>query len=260
MRNKIIVTILSLFIAIDVLLIYFALSITPIKLKRNVFVYEYGEDISVDVADYVNGNPTVLENVMLNLSGVSKEVGTYKASIEYFGEVQEFEIQVVDTIKPKAKLKNVEIPIQLGDTVYAKDLLEEIDDASNTYVYFFDEDTNEKVKSITYTKEGSYIERIVVVDDYGNQSASLRVKIVVSKNAVAPTLTGVNDITLKVGEDIDLRKGVYAKDDIEGDITSRIKIEGTYDNQLPGVYQIVYTVSDSAGNIAKEVRKVTIEE
>ena len=76
MQNRLIISILTAFILIDALLIYLVLTISPIRLKRESFVYQYGEEIPVDVAEYVNANPSVLQNVKLDLSSVSKEVGT----------------------------------------------------------------------------------------------------------------------------------------------------------------------------------------
>lgn len=260
MQNKIIITILSGFIIIDTLLIYLALTISPIKLKRTSFTFQYGEDIATNVDFYVNANASVLENVKLDLSAVSTEVGQYQASIEYFGEKQVFEIHVVDTVKPKVQLKQVQFNIQLGEVIYAKDLIKNIDDRSQTTVYFVDEKTQQKMEEKSYSVEGSYVERIVVEDAHGNQSAALRVKIVVETNKVLPVIQGVEDITIHVGEEIDLREGVCAIDDLEGDITKRMMIDGEVDNMTPGEYQIVYTVSDNVGNIAKEVRKVTVIE
>ena len=54
MQNKIIISTLSFFIIIEALLIYIALTMTPLQLKRNCFTYEYGETISTKVDDYVN--------------------------------------------------------------------------------------------------------------------------------------------------------------------------------------------------------------
>ena len=59
-------------------------------------------------------------------------------------------------------------------------------------------------------------------------------------------------------EAIDLLKGITAIDDHEGDITSRIIVEGKVNSEEPGDYQIVYTVKDNAGNVGKKVRKVTV--
>lgn len=260
MQNKIIVSILSGFIVVDILLIYLALTISPIKLKRTSFVYEYGEEIPTNVGHYVNANETVLENVKLDLSLVSTEVGTYSASIEYFGEKQSFEIKVVDTVKPKVQLKKVQFNIQLGKTLYARDLIKNIDDQSQTVVYFYDEKTQQKSKSKSYSLQGSFVERIIVEDEHGNQSAALRVKIVVESNKVLPEIKGVKDVTIKINEEFDLLKGIQAIDDLEGDITSRLEVSGQVNNQEAGEYQIVYTVSDNAGNIAKVVRKVTVVE
>jgi len=260
MQNKIICSILAGFMIIDALLIYLALTISPIKLKRTSFHYEYGEDISTDVSYYVNANESVLESVKLNLSQVSPEVGTYQASIEYFGEVQTFEIVVEDTIKPKVQLKKVEWHIQLGETIKASDLIKEIQDFSATTVYFYDEEKQEKYESKSYSLVGSYVERIIVEDSHHNQSASLRVKIVVETNKVPPKLNGVDPLVIGVGEDYDLLAGVSAIDDIEGDITDRMIVEGTVNNFVVGEYKVVYMVSDSVGNTTKRIRKVTVVE
>ncbi|MEG0275688.1 MAG: DUF5011 domain-containing protein [Coprobacillus sp.] len=260
MQNKIITSILSMFLLVDVLLVYLALTVSPIKLKRLVFTYEYGEKISTDVGFYVNANPTILKSVKLNLSHVSTNVGKYQASIEYSGKKETFEVQVVDTVKPKVQLKKVEWKIQLGKSIKAQDLIEKVEDQSKTSVYFYDEETKTKSKQKSYNQEGSYIEKIIVEDEHKNQSASYRVKIVVETNKVLPIITGANDITIKVSEAFDPLKDIKATDDIEGDITSRMIHEGVVNNQLPGVYQIVYTVSDNAGNIGKVVRKVTVTE
>ncbi len=260
MQNKIIVSILSFFILVDTILIYLALTISPIKLKRNVFTFQYGQVIPTDVSEYVNANHSVLENVKLDLSHVSKEVGTYQASITYFNETQYFEIVVEDTIKPKFQLKKVEWHVQLGETLQAEDLIENVEDHSLTKVYFYDEKSGKKSETKSFEIEGTQIERIIVEDQHGNQSSSLRVKVVVEKNAIAPTIKGIENLEIYVGESVDLYDGVYATDDIEGDITSRLIVDGHVDNQVPGIYEIMYTVSDKDGNTTQVVRTITVIE
>lgn len=260
MQNKIIVSVLGFFILVDTILIYLALTISPVKLKRNVFTFQYGQDIPTEVSEYVNANGSVLENVKLDLSQVSKEVGKYKASITYFNETQYFEIVVQDTIKPKFQLKKVEWHIQVGETLEAKDLIQNIEDFSKTHVYFYNEKTQEKSESKNFPIEGTQIERIIVEDKHGNQSSALRVKIVVEKNKQPPVINGIDDIEIQVGETIDLMSGVKAKDDLEGDITSRIIVSGHVDNMTPGIYEIMYTVSDKDGNTTQVIRKVTVIE
>ncbi len=260
MQNKIITSILIAFILIDILLVYLALTITPIELKRDCFVFEYGEEISNKVEDYVNGNESILKSVKLDLKNVSTEVGKYKASVSYFNEVYPFEIEVVDTAKPKVKLKKVEFHIQVGEIIKAKDLIEKIEDLSETTVYFYDEETKELVKTKSYIEEGSYIERIIVEDIHGNQSSSLRVKISVYKNRVKPKLYGVEDTVIQIGTAFDPLEGIKAIDDLQGDITHQIQVVGEIDTMVAGEYTLFYTVRDKEGNIATASREVLVEE
>ena len=167
---------------------------------------------------------------------------------------------VEDTIKPKFQLKKVEWHVQLGETLQAEDLIKNVEDHSLTKVYFYDEKSGKKSETKSFEIEGTQIERIIVEDQHGNQSSSLRVKVVVEKNAIAPTIKGIENLEIHVGESVDLYDGVYATDDIEGDITSRLIVDGHVDNQVPGIYEIMYTVSDKDGNTTQVVRTITVIE
>lgn len=72
------------------------------------------------------------------------------------------------------------------------------------------------------------------------------------------TLKGASSITLKVGEAYN-EQGATAKDDVDGDISSKIITTGTVNTAVAGTYTITYTVSDTAGNVATATRKVVIE-
>lgn len=259
MQNKMIISTLLFFIVIEALLIFIALTMTPLQLKRNCFTYEYGETISTKVEDYVNANPNILESVKLDVSKVSTQVGKYDASIEYFGKKYPFEIEVVDTIKPKVQLKNVEVQVKLGEKLVAKNLIKKVEDYSKTTVYFYDEETKQKMKSKSFVEEGSFIEKIIVEDAYGNQSASLRVKIVVSSDVVKPVFKGIQDVEIIQGTLFDPLENVIALDNKDGNITNRIEVEGVVRIDEVGEYTLQYKVSDNAGNITQKTRKVTVK-
>ena len=75
-----------------------------------------------------------------------------------------------------------------------------------------------------------------------------------------PELTklGAEQITLEVGETF-IDPGATATDDVDGDITANIQVDGTVDTSQAGVYYVSYTVSDSSGNtVATSPRKVTV--
>lgn len=73
------------------------------------------------------------------------------------------------------------------------------------------------------------------------------------------TLIGDSVITLFVQSTYQ-ELGAQAYDNIDGDITSKIVIEGTVDVSKAGTYTITYTVVDNAGNKAVATRTVNIVE
>jgi len=72
------------------------------------------------------------------------------------------------------------------------------------------------------------------------------------------TLTGDAAITLNLG-DAYTDAGATADDDKDGDLTSQITTTGTVNVNEVGVYEIVYTVEDEAGNPTSETRTVTVK-
>ncbi|MEI3605567.1 DUF5011 domain-containing protein [Pseudogracilibacillus sp. SE30717A] len=78
---------------------------------------------------------------------------------------------------------------------------------------------------------------------------------------VAPviTLNGDNPMELEVGEEY-VEPGATAEDDVDGNVTDSIVISGEVNTDLPGKYEVVYTVTDAAGNVATETRIVHVVE
>lgn len=73
------------------------------------------------------------------------------------------------------------------------------------------------------------------------------------------TLVGPKSTTITVGE-IYKELGAKAIDNIDGDITSKIKISGNVDINKVGTYKIGYEVADSAGNKTTIQREVVVLE
>lgn len=76
----------------------------------------------------------------------------------------------------------------------------------------------------------------------------------------APVLSGVNNKTIKVGESFDKMAGVSATDKEDGDLTSKINVEGDVDTAIAGKYELTYSVSDSKGLETVAKRTITVEE
>lgn len=72
-------------------------------------------------------------------------------------------------------------------------------------------------------------------------------------------LFGDKTITLKVGDEYK-ELNAMAVDNVDGDISNKIKITGKVDTTKAGTYTIKYTVSDAAKNKASVTRTVIVEE
>nr|WP_308128884.1 immunoglobulin-like domain-containing protein [Bacillus sp. sid0103] len=73
-----------------------------------------------------------------------------------------------------------------------------------------------------------------------------------------PIITGAVDTTLFINSVFDPRMGVTATDHFIGDLTNAIKIIGTVDTTKKGVYTLLYSVMDQAGNTTTFSRNITI--
>ena len=117
--------------------------------------------------------------------------------------------------------------------------------AANGTVYGDDD-----VKSVTVRKGSAYTA--------GALSAT--VLKVASADDVVPVISGVNEsTTITVGSKFDPMAGVSATDDIDGDLTDKIKVEGTVDANKVGDYKLVYSVTNSRGKTTTFTRTVHVQ-
>lgn len=72
-------------------------------------------------------------------------------------------------------------------------------------------------------------------------------------------LSGVEDKTIKVGDEFDSLKDVSAKDMCGNDITERIKATGNVINTKKGTYYLTYDVSDNLNNRLSKTVKIIVE-
>lgn len=81
------------------------------------------------------------------------------------------------------------------------------------------------------------------------------------KDTEKPVIELFGDSTIKITEGEQYNElGAIATDNVDGDITKKIKITGEVDTKKVGEYIIKYTISDKAGNKAVKERKVIVEQ
>ncbi len=259
MKNKIIAAVIAFFIIVSASLIVLAFNLDPISLKKETFVFQYGEPIPQEVYEYANGSNEVLDLSTLDLSHVKDDIGSYPASLIYYNKTYEFTIKIVDTTHPVAVLKQVQVNIEPGDMLTASDLVEVTDNSSFTAYFILEDGSTSETQ--TFNEVGSYVENIVVIDASQNESAKLRIKIVVRYNNDIPTLTGVEDLEIYLGKEFDPFAGVKATDGIGNDITDDIVIlKNNVNTQSIGVYTVIYKITNDQGNTIQVNRTVTVIE
>ena len=72
------------------------------------------------------------------------------------------------------------------------------------------------------------------------------------------TLLGDNPTTIAFGGEY-TEAGATALDNVDGVITDNIVTTGTVNTSVAGTYQILYTVSDAAGNVGTKIRTVVVQ-
>ena len=73
-----------------------------------------------------------------------------------------------------------------------------------------------------------------------------------------PTLTIPKSVTVKVGEEIDLKGEYSAVDNEDGDITSKVEVTGKVNFNKTGNYLVTYKVTDSDGNEVVKTRTISV--
>ena len=72
------------------------------------------------------------------------------------------------------------------------------------------------------------------------------------------TLNGNSEVSVYLGDQYK-EQGATAKDNVDGDLTDKITIEGSVDSSVEGSYDIKYVVVDSSGNESSVSRVVTVK-
>ena len=154
-------------------------------------------------------------------------------------------IHVLDTKPPVLILKDMEEAYVPGNP-----FLEPGYEATDNH----DGDLTDRV--VRTEKEGQIV--YAVTDLSGNPAVVKRSVPGFDPQPPLITLEGGEDYRIRVGTVYE-EPGYAASDNLDGDLTDCVLVEGEADWLTPGIYPITYTVSDSGGNETVLTRTVTVE-
>ena len=124
---------------------------------------------------------------------------------------------------------------------------------------YFDGINTTAVDKVDTSKIGTYYIYYEITDKEGNKGTSIRVVNVYKKDQKIPTIALIGDEVIKLEYGVKyIEYGAQAIDEEEGNITDKIKITGTVNENVAGTYIIKYTISDSSGNISSTTREVIV--
>ena len=106
---------------------------------------------------------------------------------------------------------------------------------------------NNQTYNITYT----------VNDSDGNVTTKV-IKVTVTNQL--PTISGISELTIKVGDIFNPLSLISSNDKEDGNITQKVIVkENTVDTKKSGVYKVIYSVTDSDKNTVIKEIKVTVK-
>jgi len=111
--------------------------------------------------------------------------------------------------------------------------------------------------TVNINTAGTYTLTYRVADMAGNVSTAVRTVQVIIVAAPAFRLTGSSSMQIQQGAAY-IEPGYTAVDAYEGVITSRVIVSGIVDVNVPGIYTLTYTVSNSRGVSATATRTVQV--
>lgn len=172
---------------------------------------------------------------------------TYSAEFKGIKKTVTRTVTIVDTQSPKIELISDPDSYTLPGREYQEEGFKAIDD--------YDGDLTDKVECVAEGDKVIYS----VSDSSGNRTQVER--IIRYRDPVAPKLTllGNQEISIKAGTRW-IEPGYTATDNVDGDMTSKVKVIGDVNAYAAGTYELVYEVTDGYGNKTTVKRTIIVNE
>lgn len=222
-----------------------------VTLEYGEFYEEFGAE-SVLSGTFFLKNGKILDKGKLEISGQVNpmELGrytiTYHARYLFWQAEAVRTVCVVDTQSPVITLQPDSEESLLPGRIYQEAGFLAFDN--------YDGDITDRVIQIHEEGRITY----AVTDRSGNPASVIRE--VPHHDPVPPviTLEGGEEYIVPVGTKFQ-EPGYYATDNVDGNLTKQVTVEGTTDWLVPGIYPITYTVTDNYQNTTTVTRNVVMQ-
>lgn len=223
------------------------LLVPSFKISSDLVEIEAGR--TFDAKTYI----TKVKNIDTNKINISENIdnekpGEYKVTYSYKKTKKNLTVKVTDTVAPKLIPKN-DISVFAGETVTAE-MLTDVNDVTKCELEI---DNHGQDLSII----GEYSVTVSATDLGGNVSKCEAKVVVKDPDVTPPVISGVKNISIKVGDTFDSQKGVTVTDDYDKNPTLAVD-DKNLNTKTAGKYTVYYTATDKSGNKASVKRVITV--
>lgn len=218
-------------------------------------VFELGDRISRNPADYLQGPERSVEQGKIDLSQVDRyKAGVYQVSAHCGEKEYQYEIVIQDTVAPVITPREGTVYLALDREYAAEELVWEVEDADPLTTLYF-QDSGTKQTTMSYHAAGSFVCTLTAEDSSGNVT-SVNVPVTVDE---APTISGVRDIYVALGNRVDYLEQVVAQDETDGILTGEITVDDSEVHLTQeGIYRLTYRVENRLGIDTVSYADVTV--
>ena len=256
MKNKIMI--IPIIIIVTFIIISFIYNTYP-RLQLNGpsnMILSYRDNYEEQGVIIKNATGNYMSKVKIDSNIDTKRIGNYYIdySLNLKGKTLHVRrnVKIVDDIPPIIKLKGN----QITEMSIGKDYIEPGFIATDEY----DGDLTEKVQTqgeVDTETYGEYVITYRVTDNSNNTTEVNRIVKIIDEIKPKIECPSKETIIIKGTEEVIKCKAI---DNYDGDITKKITIEGEYDINTPGIYEVKYKVEDDAGNKTVEEHKIIVKE
>lgn len=252
---------------------YAALDTEAPEILTDTLDLELNQDIDASLLDIVDNqdDKSAITVVVDQTTFNSSNVGTYSVNVSAYDSfnnesTKTITVNVSDKKAPVISLKdkgegfssdsNV-LKVRYGSDSDIRKYITAIDDNANSgnngdLTAFVNQET-----TLDTSKLGAQFVDVNVQDDAGNEAKQSIPVYIIDDVAPALELKGNGDAKINFGSKFDLSEFASAIDEYEGDLTSKIKVEGNPidTSKLGNTTTLKLSVEDSSGNkVAKELK------
>lgn len=229
-KGSMLIVLLPLLVIVALLFFYFSINSRYIKEELTAEAGSAFPAASEFVTGFADNASVVSEPVDMHMPG------DYVVQVSIMGRSGECVLHVVDTTAPVFTTKDC--TIMMGEQLTAEDFVADVSDETPVRIEFHTQPS--------LTAAGDQMVKILVTDS-NNNFAMGSAKLTIISDTQPPVISGVQEITVTVGEGISYKKGITVTDDMD-DSVQLVVDNSSVEADKAGHYKIYYSATDRAGN------------